>query len=125
VIPTDVGFRVGSPIRAGRIIAYFRKAGSSRSARRIVDGNAGPQMFDRISMEYPSRPNFCRLTAQLIIALLSAFYDDWAGTRVGAEIAGIWLAERGKREPRSLYETLSCDTHITSHALYSSAYTPR
>lgn len=83
---TCVGLGPGDPdlmsrkaarlIEGGLHVAYFRKAGQTGQARRIVEGMLHPDVTE-YPMEYP-------VTTEIAFAcidyndLLASFYDDWA-----------------------------------------------
>ncbi|GAA4228762.1 precorrin-2 C(20)-methyltransferase [Sagittula sp. NFXS13] len=81
-----VGLGPGDPdlmsVRADRLlrnashVAYFRKAGRSGQARRILDGMLRPDVTE-IAMEYPVTTEI-PLSDPRYNALLSAFYEDSA-----------------------------------------------
>lgn len=64
-------------IRSARHVAYFRKAGRSGQARRIVEGMLGPEAME-YPMEYPVTTEI-PVSDQRYNDLLSGFYADWAG----------------------------------------------
>ena len=73
--PDLISVRSDRAIRAGRHIAYFRKAGRQGQARRIVEGMLAPGAVEH-AMEYPvtteipfDSPDYNRA--------LATFYDDW------------------------------------------------
>lgn len=82
--PDLISVRSDRAIRAGRHIAYFRKAGRQGQARRIVEGMLAPGAVEH-AMEYPvtteipfDSPDYNRA--------LAAFYDDWT-ERLAALVA--------------------------------------
>lgn len=84
--PDLISVRSDRVIRAGRHIAYFRKAGRQGQARRIVEGMLAPGAIEH-AMEYPvtteipfDSPEYNRLLAE--------FYDDWADRLRGLVLQG-------------------------------------
>ena len=74
--PGLIAVRADRAVRQAAQVAYFRKAGRSGQARRIVEGMLAAGVTEH-AMEYP-------VTTELpfdspgYIAALSGFYDDWA-----------------------------------------------
>lgn len=88
--PELMSVRADRVVRGARHVAYFRKAGRSGRARRIVEGMLRPDAVE-LAMEYP-------VTTEIPVsdprynACLSAFYADWterllALSRAGEEVA--------------------------------------
>lgn len=63
-------------VEGAETIAYFRKAGRSGQARRIVEGFLRPGVAE-LAMEYPVTTELAFDGAEYIAAL-SGFYDAWA-----------------------------------------------
>lgn len=74
--PDLISVRSDRTIRAGRHIAYFRKAGRQGQARRIVEGMLAPDAIEH-PMEYPVTTEIPFDSPEYNL-LLSRFYDDWA-----------------------------------------------
>ncbi|AOX16779.1 precorrin-2 C(20)-methyltransferase [Kozakia baliensis] len=74
--PELISVRADRLIRRARHVAYFRKAGRTGQARRIVEGMLSPEVVE-YPMEYP-------VTTELPVEslayreALARFYDDWA-----------------------------------------------
>ncbi|WP_203232296.1 precorrin-2 C(20)-methyltransferase [Gemmobacter caeruleus] len=84
--PDLISVRSDRAIRAGRHIAYFRKAGRQGQARRIVEGMLAPGAVEH-AMEYPvtteipfDSPDYNRA--------LATFYDDWTERLAALVTAG-------------------------------------
>lgn len=75
--PDLIAVRADRVIRAARHVAHFRKAGRQGQARRIVEGMLAPGAIEH-TMEYPVTTEL-PFDSPAYNALLSAFYDDWAG----------------------------------------------
>lgn len=75
--PELMSVRADRLIRAARHVAYFRKQGRPGQARRIVEGLLRPDVHE-YAMEYPVTTEL-RFDSSEYAALLSAFYDGWAG----------------------------------------------
>jgi precorrin-2/cobalt-factor-2 C20-methyltransferase len=74
--PELMSVRADRLIRTAPRVAYFRKAGRSGQARRIVEGMLAPDVAE-YPMEYPvtTELHFESLEYR---AALAGFYDDWA-----------------------------------------------
>ena len=74
--PDLMSVRADRLIRAGRHVAYFRKAGRAGQARRIVEGLLAPDVTE-YAMEYPVTTEL-PFDSAAYRAMLAAFYDGWA-----------------------------------------------
>ena len=84
--PDLMSVRADRIIRSAARVAYFRKAGRSGQARRIVEGMLAPEVAE-YPMEYP-------VTTELPFGsadynqLLARFYDHWTAKLAGLAEAG-------------------------------------
>ena len=74
--PGLISVRADRAVRAAAQVAYFRKAGRSGQARRIVEGMLAPGAVEH-AMEYPVTTEL-PFDSPAYVAALSAFYDSWA-----------------------------------------------
>jgi precorrin-2/cobalt-factor-2 C20-methyltransferase len=74
--PDLISVRSDRIIRAGRNIAYFRKAGRRGQARQIVEGMLHPDAVEW-AMEYPVTTEL-PFNSPEYNDILARFYDDWA-----------------------------------------------
>ncbi|SEO06129.1 precorrin-2 C20-methyltransferase [Pseudorhodobacter antarcticus] len=74
--PDLISVRSDRIIRAGRNIAYFRKAGRRGQARQIVEGMLHPDAVEW-AMEYPVTTEL-PFNSREYNDILARFYDDWA-----------------------------------------------
>jgi precorrin-2/cobalt-factor-2 C20-methyltransferase len=63
-------------VEGAGVVAYFRKAGRSGQARRIVEGLLAPGVRE-LAMEYPVTTELA-FDSPAYVAALAGFYDDWA-----------------------------------------------
>ncbi|EGD60939.1 precorrin-2 C20-methyltransferase [Novosphingobium nitrogenifigens DSM 19370] len=75
--PELMSVRADRLVRAAHNVAYFRKAGRSGQARRIVEGMLAPQAVE-YPMEYPVTTEIA-FDSATYNDVLARFYDDWAG----------------------------------------------
>ena len=74
--PDLISIRAHRAVTGARDVAYFRKAGRSGQARRIVEGLLRPDVVEH-AMEYPVTTELRFDTPEYNDAL-ARFYDDWA-----------------------------------------------
>lgn len=74
--PDLMSVKARRAVEAAETVAYFRKAGRSGQARRIVDGLLRPGVVE-LAMEYPVTTELAFDGAAYNDAL-ARFYDDWA-----------------------------------------------
>lgn len=74
--PDLMSVKARRAVESAQTVAYFRKAGRSGQARRIVDGLLRPDVVE-LAMEYPVTTELAFDSAEYVAAL-AGFYDDWA-----------------------------------------------